>query len=72
MKKEFIVVAVVIVCIIGLFVGLSSISEETIVDDFNYNATFLNLKHFPVMLMNNTSGEQTIVSHSDYVGTVHD
>ena len=70
MKKEFIIVAAIIICIAGLFIVLNNVSsaEETFTDDFNYNTTFMNLKNHPVVLINNTTGEETLMSHSDYVG----
>ena len=70
MKKEFIIVITVILCITGLFIMLNGVTtpDNIFSDDFNYNATFLNIKNYPVMLINNTSGEQTLISHSDYIG----
>jgi len=70
MKKEFIIVITVVLCIVGLFIVLNGeITPDNIFsDDFNYNTTFINIKNHPVMLINNTSGEQTLISHSDYIG----
>jgi len=69
MKKEFIIVAAVILCIAVLFTVLNgSVEENEFTDDLNYNATFLNLNHFPVIVENETSGEEIIMSNSDFNG----
>jgi len=39
----------------------------TLIDDFNYNATFMDVETYPVMLIDNVTGEQTLISNSEFV-----